>query len=84
MRNEKKIYEETELSKIKVPPKMFKRMKPKDAELTVIGLPSSEVSKINNFKPSITSFFKLKGIEKDRFKCSKGCANWSRRNQNKH
>ena len=67
MRNEKKIYEETELSKIKVPPKMFKRMKPKDAELTVIGLPSSEVSKINNFKPSITSFFKLKGIEKDRF-----------------
>ena len=46
---------------------MFKRMKPKDAELTVIGLPSSEVSKINNFKPSITSFFKLKGIEKDRF-----------------
>ena len=67
MRNEKKIYEETELSKIKVPPKMFKRMKPKDAELTVIGLPSSKVSKINNFKPSITSFFKLKGIEKDRF-----------------
>ena len=50
----KNIYEETELSKIKVSPKMLKRMKPKCTELTVIVLLSFKVSKINNFKPSIT------------------------------
>ena len=62
-----KKHEDTELSKIKMPPKMLKRGKPKGAELIVIGLPSSKKSKKrNNIKPSITPFIKLKGIEKDR------------------
>ena len=34
--------EETELRKITMPPKMLKKGKPKGAELTVIGLPSSK------------------------------------------
>ena len=59
-------HEKTELSKIKMPPKMLKRGKPKGAELTVIKLPSSKKSKRNNIKPSITPFIKLKGTEKDR------------------
>ena len=58
--------EETELSKIKMPPKMLKKEKPKGVELTVIGLPSSKKSKKTNIKPSITPSTKLKGIEKDR------------------
>ena len=37
--------EETELSKIKMPPKMFKKGKLKGAELTVIGLTSSKKNK---------------------------------------
>ena len=49
-----------------MPPKMFKKGKPKDVELTVIGLPSSKKSKKTNIKPSITPSTKLKGIEKDR------------------
>ena len=61
--SEMKKHEETELSKINMPPKMFKRGNPKGAELTVIGLPSSKKSKKNNIKPSITPFIKLKGIE---------------------
>ena len=64
--SEMKKHEETELSKIKIPPKMLKRRKPKGAELTVVGLPSSKKSKRNNIKPSITPLIKLKGIEKDR------------------
>ena len=43
--SEMKKHEETELSKIKMHPKMLKRGKPKGAELTVIGLPSSKKSK---------------------------------------
>ena len=46
--------EETELSKIKMPPKTFKKGKSKGVELTVIGLPSSKKSK------------KRKGIETNR------------------
>ena len=64
--SEMEKHEETELSKIKMPPKMLKRGKAKGAELTVIGLPSSKKSKRNDIKPSITPFIKLKGIEKDR------------------
>ena len=64
--SEMKKHEETELSKIKIPPRMFKKGKLKGAELTVIGLPPSKKSKRNNIKPSITPFIKLKGIEKDR------------------
>ena len=45
---------------------MLNRGKPKDAELTVIGLSSSKNSKRNNIKPSITTFIKLKGTWKDR------------------
>ena len=64
--SEMKKHEETELSKIEMPPKMLKRGKPKAAELTVIGLPFSKKSKRNNVKPSIAPFIKLKSIEKDR------------------
>ena len=64
--SEMKKHEKTELSKIKMPPKLLKRGKPKSAELTVIGLPSAKQSKRNDIKPSITPFIKLKGIQKDR------------------
>ena len=40
-----KKHEKTELSKIKISPKMLKRGKPKGAELTVIGLPSQKRAK---------------------------------------
>ena len=40
-----KKHEKTELSKIKMLPKMLKRGKPKGAELTAIGLPSSKRAK---------------------------------------
>ena len=61
-----KKHEETELTKIKIPPKRLKRGKPEGAELTVIGLPSSKKSKRNNIKLTITQFFKLKGVGKDK------------------
>ena len=61
-----KKHEETELSKIKAPPKRLKRGKPEGAELTVIGLPSSKKSKRNNIKLPITPIFKLKGVGKDK------------------
>ena len=64
--SEMKKHEETELSKIKTPPKRLKRGKPEGAELTVIGLPSSKKSKRNNIKLPITPFFKLKGVGKDK------------------
>ena len=48
-----------------MPPKMLKRGKPKDVELTVNGLLFSKKSKGNNVKPSITPFIKLKGTEKE-------------------
>ena len=64
--SEMKKHEETELSKIKTPPKRLKRGKPEGAELTVIGLPSSKKSKRNNIKLTITPFFKLKGVGKDK------------------
>ena len=64
--SEMKKHEETELSKIKMPPKRLKRGKPEGAELTVIGLPSSKKSKRNNIKLTITPFFKLKGVGKDK------------------
>ena len=43
--SETKKHEETELSEIKMPPKMLKKRKPKGAELTVIGLLSSKRAK---------------------------------------
>ena len=61
-----KKHEKTELSKIKMPPKMLKRGKFKGAELTATGLPSSTKNKRNNIKPSITPFIKLKGTKKGR------------------
>ena len=61
-----KKHEETELRKIKMPPKMLKRGKPKSADLAVTGLQSSKKSKRNDFKLSIRPFIKLKGIERDR------------------
>ena len=48
-----------------MPPKMLKRGKPKDVELTVNGLLFSKKRKGNNIKPSITPFIKLKGTEKE-------------------
>ena len=61
-----KKHEITEVSKIKMPPKILKRGKFDGAELTVIGLSSLKKSKRNNIKPWITPFIQLKCAEKDR------------------
>ena len=60
------IKAEERFTKIKMPPRMKKRGRPKGAELIVIGLPSSKKTKRNNFKNMIVQFIKLKSAEKDK------------------
>ena len=60
------IKAEERFTEIKMPPRMKKRGRPKGAELTVIGLPSSKKTKRNNSKSMIVPFIKLKSAEKDK------------------
>ena len=60
------IKAEERFTKIKIPPRMKKRGRPKGAELTAIGLPSSKKTKRNNSKNMIVPFIKLKIAEKDK------------------
>ena len=60
------IKAEERFTKIKMPPTMEKRGKPKGAELTVISLPSPKKTKRNNSKNMVVPFIKLKSAEKDK------------------
>ena len=60
------IKAEERFTKIKTPPRMKKRRRPKGAELIVIGLPSSKKTKRNNLTNMIVQLIKLKSAEKDK------------------
>ena len=60
------IKAEERFTKIKMPPTMEKRGRPKGAELTVIGLPSPKKTKRNNSENMVVPFIKLKSAEKDK------------------
>ena len=60
------IKAEERFTKIKIPPRMKKRRRPKGAEMIVIGLPSSKKTKRNNLTNMIVQFIKLKSAEKDK------------------
>ena len=60
------IKAEERFTKIKMPPTMEKRGRPKGAELTVISLPSPKKTKRNNSKNMVVPFIKLKSAEKDK------------------
>ena len=59
-----KIENEHELKKIKMPPVMLKRGRPKGADVTVIGLP--KVKKLKSNKRGLIPFSKIKADEKNR------------------
>ena len=64
--SETKKHEETELSEIKMPPKMLKKKEAKGCRTNRNWIAILKKSKRNNVRPSITPFIKLRGIKKER------------------